>query len=152
MDPRARWVPDAAMLDPAERMSVGELRELQLARLRQTLQHAYANVGRYGRAFDAAGLRPQDCRELADLAKFPLTTKADLRDNLPYGMLAVPLSEVRRVPASSGTTGRPTVVCYTAEDLGTWATVMARSIRAAGGRPGDLLHNACGYRLFTGRL
>src|SRR6266702_3395837 len=92
MDPRARWVPDRATLDPAERMSVGELRELQLARLRETLEHAYANVGHYRRAFDAAGLLPRDCRELADLAKFPLTTKADLRDNLPYGMLAVPLS------------------------------------------------------------
>jgi phenylacetate-CoA ligase len=140
------------MLDPAERMSVSELRELQLARLRQTLQHAYANVGHYRRAFDAAGLLPQDCRELADLAKFPLTTKADLRGNLPYGMFAVPLSEVRRIHASSGTTGRPTVVGYTADDLGTWATVMARSIRAAGGRPGDLLHNAYGYGLFTGGL
>ena len=152
MDPRARWVPDAATLDPAERMSSSELRELQLARLRQTLQHAYANVGHYRRAFAAAGLLPQDCRELADLAKFPLTTKADLRDNLPYGMFAVPLSEVRRIHASSGTTGRPTVVGYTADDLGTWAAVMARSIRAAGGRPGDLLHNAYGYGLFTGGL
>jgi phenylacetate-CoA ligase len=140
------------MLDPAERMSISELRELQLARLRQTLQHAYANVGHYRRAFDAAGLLPQDCRELADLAKFPLTTKADLRGNLPYGMFAVPLSEVRRIHASSGTTGRPTVVGYTADDLSTWATVMARSIRAAGGRPGDLLHNAYGYGLFTGGL
>jgi phenylacetate-CoA ligase len=152
MNPRARWVPDPATLDPAERMSAGELRELQLARLRETLQHAYANVGHYRRAFDAAGVRPQDCRELADLAKFPLTTKADLRDNLPYGMFAVPLSEVRRVHASSGTTGRPTVAGYTAGDLATWAAVMARSIRAAGGRPGDLLHNAYGYGLFTGGL
>jgi phenylacetate-CoA ligase len=152
MDARARWVPDAALLDPAERMSAGELRELQLARLRQTLQHAYDNVGHYRRALDAAGLRPQDCRDLADLARFPLTTKADLRDNLPYGMFAVPMSEVRRIHASSGTTGRPTAVGYTAQDLGTWATVMARSIRAAGGRPGDLLHNAYGYGLFTGGL
>jgi phenylacetate-CoA ligase len=152
MDPRARWVPDPVTLDPAERMSVGELRELQLARLRETLARAYANVGHYRRAFDAAGLRPQDCRELADLAKFPLTTKADLRASLPYGMLAVPMGEVRRIHASSGTTGRPTVVGYTADDLGTWATVMARSIRAAGGRPGDVLHNAYGYGLFTGGL
>src|ERR1700745_1677524 len=113
MDPRARWVPEAGLLDPAERMSVGELPELQLTRLRQSLQHAYENVGHYRRAFDAAGLRPRDCRDLADLAKFPLTTKADLRDNLPYGMFAVPLTEVRRVHASSGTTGRPTVVGYT---------------------------------------
>jgi phenylacetate-CoA ligase len=152
MDPRARWIPDAGLLDPAERMSAGELRELQLARLRETLRHAYENVGHYRRAFDAAGLRPQDCRELADLAKFPLTTKADLRDNLPYGMFAVPMGEVRRIHASSGTTGRSTVVGYTAGDLATWAAVVARSLRAAGGRPGDLVHNAYGYGLFTGGL
>jgi phenylacetate-CoA ligase len=139
-------------VDPAEWMSLDELRRLQLARLRNLLRRAYEDVGHYRRAFDAAGLHPDDCRDLADLAKFPLTTKADLRENMPYGMLGVPLSEVRRLHASSGTTGRPTVVGYTADDLDTWASVVARSIRAAGGRPGDVIHNAYGYGLFTGGL
>jgi phenylacetate-CoA ligase len=139
-------------VDPAEWMSLDELRRLQLARLRNLLRRAYEDVGHYRRAFDAAGLHPDDCRDLADLAKFPLTTKADLRENMPYGMLGVPLAEVRRLHASSGTTGRPTVVGYTADDLDTWAGVMARSIRAAGGRPGDVIHNAYGYGLFTGGL
>ena len=139
-------------MDPAERMSPDELRALQLARLRDVLRHAYENVGHYRRAFDAAGVRPDDCADLADLAKFPLTTKADLRENMPYGMLGMPLTQVRRLHASSGTTGRPTVVGYTADDLDTWASVMARSIRAAGGRPGDVIHNAYGYGLFTGGL
>ena len=106
----------------------------------------------YRRAFDAAGVHPDDCRELADLAKFPTTSKADLRDNYPFGMFAVPQEQVRRIHASRGTTGRPTVVGYTERDLDTWATVMARSIRAAGGRPGDRLHIAYGYGLFTGGL
>jgi phenylacetate-CoA ligase len=144
--------PDAALLDPAERLSADELRELQLERLQWTLRHAYDNVPHYRQVFDAAGVHPDDCRELADLAKFPTTSKADLRDNYPFGMFAVPQEQVRRVHASSGTTGRPTVVGYTERDIDTWATVMARSIRAAGGRPGDRLHNAYGYGLFTGGL
>src|ERR687890_2838877 len=142
--------PDPALLDPAERMSVDELRALQLERLQWTLRHAYDNVPHYRRAFDAAGVHPDDCRELADLAKFPTTSKADLRENYPFGMFAVPTEQVRRIHASSGTTGRPTVVGYTERDLDTWATVMARSIRAAGGRPGDRVHVAYGYGLFTG--
>src|SRR5919107_693592 len=142
--------PDPSLLDPAERMSVDELRAVQLERLQWTLRHAYENVPHYRRAFDEAGVRPDDCRELADLARFPTTSKADLRDNYPFGMFAVPREQVRRVHASSGTTGKPTVVGYAADDLDAWATVMARSIRAAGGRPGDVLHNAYGYGLFTG--
>ena len=149
---RLGQAPDPALLDDAERMGVDELRALQLRRLQESLRHAYAHVPHYTRAFDAAGVHPDDCRSLADLARFPFTTKADLRDNYPFGMFAVPREQVRRVHASSGTTGRPTVVGYTAEDLGTWATVMARSIRAAGGRAGDVLHNAYGYGLFTGGL
>jgi phenylacetate-CoA ligase len=144
--------PDRTLLDPAERLSVDELRALQLDRLRWSLRHAYDDVPHYRRAFDAAGVHPDDCRELADLARFPTTSKADLRDNYPFGMFAVPQDQVRRVHASSGTTGRPTVVGYTERDIDTWATVMARSIRAAGGRPGDKLHNAYGYGLFTGGL
>jgi phenylacetate-CoA ligase len=144
--------PDAALLDPAERMSVDELRTVQIERLRWSLQHAYDHVPHYRRAFDAAGVHPDDCRDLADLALFPTTSKADLRENYPFGMFAVPREQVRRVHASSGTTGLPTVVGYTEGDLDTWATVMARSIRAAGGRPGDILHNAYGYGLFTGGL
>jgi phenylacetate-CoA ligase len=144
--------PDDALLDPAERMGIEELRALQLERLQWTLRHAYDNVPHYRAAFDAAGVHPDDCRELADLAKFPTTAKADLRDNYPFGMFAVPQDQVRRIHASSGTTGRPTVVGYTERDIDTWATVMARSIRAAGGRAGDRLHNAYGYGLFTGGL
>jgi phenylacetate-CoA ligase len=144
--------PDAALLDSAERMGLDELRALQLERLQWTLRHAYDNVPHYRAAFDAAGVQPEDCRELADLAKFPTTAKADLRDNYPFGMFAVPQDQVRRIHASSGTTGRPTVVGYTERDIDTWATVMARSIRAAGGRAGDRLHNAYGYGLFTGGL
>jgi phenylacetate-CoA ligase len=144
--------PDETLLDPAERLSVDELRALQLERLQWTLRHAYENVPHYRQAFDAAGVHPDDCREHADLARFPTTSKADLRDNYPFGMFAVPQDQVRRVHASSGTTGRPTVVGYTERDIDTWATVMARSIRAAGGRPGDKLHNAYGYGLFTGGL
>jgi phenylacetate-CoA ligase len=144
--------PGQDLLDHAERMSVEELRELQLRRLRWSLRHVYENVPHYRRAFDAAGVHPDDCRELADLAHFPTTTKSDLRDNYPFDMFAVPQQDVRRIHASSGTTGRPTVVGYTEKDLDTWATVMARSIRAAGGRPGDRLHNAYGYGLFTGGL
>ncbi|MBK3590452.1 phenylacetate--CoA ligase, partial [Streptomyces sp. MBT57] len=129
-----------------------DLEALQLERLRTTLRHAYENVPFYRAAFDGAGLRPEDCRTLADLSRFPFTAKADLRDNYPFGMFAVPERDVRRVHASSGTTGRPTVVGYTERDLDTWADVVARSIRAAGGRPGHKVHVAYGYGLFTGGL
>ncbi|MFB7298777.1 phenylacetate--CoA ligase PaaK [Streptomyces rubiginosohelvolus] len=141
-----------AMLDAAERLGRGELEALQLERLRSTLRHAYDNVPFYRDAFDRAGLKPEDCRTLADLARFPFTAKTDLRDNYPFGMFAVPEQEVRRIHASSGTTGRPTVVGYTERDLDTWADVVARSIRAAGGRPGHKVHVAYGYGLFTGGL
>jgi phenylacetate-CoA ligase len=151
-DPHLGEAPPRELLDEAERMSVDQLRELQLERLQWTLRHVYENVSHYRHAFDAAGVHPGDCRELADLARFPTTTKADLRENYPFGMFAVPEGDVRRVHASSGTTGRPTVVGYTEQDLDTWAAVVARSIRAAGGRPGDRLHNAYGYGLFTGGL
>jgi phenylacetate-CoA ligase len=139
-------------LEPIETVSQDELRALQLERLRWSLRHAYENVPHYRKAFDAAGIQPGDCRDLADLADFPFTTKADLRANYPFGMFAVPREQVVRIHASSGTTGRATVVGYTSQDLETWATVMARSIRAAGGRPGHILHNAYGYGLFTGGL
>ncbi|OKK03742.1 phenylacetate--CoA ligase [Streptomyces sp. CB03234] len=140
------------LLDSGERLGRAELQALQLERLRATLRHAYENVGFYRQAFDKAGLRPEDCRTLADLARFPFTAKPDLRDNYPFGMFAVEQSRVRRVHASSGTTGRPTVVGYTDRDLDTWADVVARSIRAAGGRPGHMVHVAYGYGLFTGGL
>src|SRR6266536_699843 len=139
-------------LEPVERASIDELRALQLERLRWSLRHAYDNVAHYRKAFAEAGVHPDDCRELADLARFPFTTKADLRGHYPYGMFAVPVEQVVRVHASSGTTGRPTVVGYTREDIHTWARLMARSIRASGGRPGDKVHVAYGYGLFTGGL
>ena len=144
--------PPPEFLDSGERLNRDALLDLQLQRLRWSLRHAYANVPHYRRAFESAGVTPDDCETLADLARFPLTTKADLRDNYPFGMFAVPRREVRRVHASSGTTGRPTVVGYTQDDLDTWANLMARSIRAAGGRPGDIVHVAYGYGLFTGGL
>jgi len=144
--------PQRGTLDPIERASVDELRALQLERLQWSLQHAYDHVAHYRRAFDAAGVHPQDCRSLADLSAYPFTTKADLREGYPFGMLAVPREQVSRIHASSGTTGRPTVVGYTADDVATWAALMARSIRAAGGRPGDRVHVAYGYGLFTGGL
>jgi phenylacetate-CoA ligase len=144
--------PPEDLLDPEERMSVDELRTLQLQRLQWTLHHAYDNVALYRRKFDTAGVHPDDCRELADLAKFPFTTKADLREGYPFGMFAVPREQVSRIHASSGTTGKPTVVGYTARDIESWATVMARSIRASGGRPGHRVHVAYGYGLFTGGL
>jgi phenylacetate-CoA ligase len=128
------------------------LEDLQLERLRTTLRSAYAHVPHYRHAFDEAGVTPDDLHELADLARFPFTAKADLRANYPFGMFAVPREEVVRVHASSGTTGKPTVVGYTRQDIATWAEVMARSIRAAGGRPGDVCHVAYGYGLFTGGL
>src|SRR5579884_446482 len=138
--------------DEGERLGAEELAALQLARLRSTLRHAYEHVEHYRRKFDAAAVKPEDCRALEDLARFPFTTKADLRETYPFGMFAVPMSQVRRIHASSGTTGRATVVGYTANDLAMWADVMARSIRAAGGRPGDKVHVSYGYGLFTGGL
>ena len=139
-------------LEPIERASQDELRALQLERLRWSLQHAYANVEHYRQAFDAKGIHPADLKSLADLAKFPFTVKADLRNNYPFGMFAVPRERVARIHASSGTTGKPTVVGYTLKDIDTWADLVARSIRAAGGRPGDMVHVAYGYGLFTGGL
>ncbi|MER7623242.1 phenylacetate--CoA ligase PaaK [Streptomyces sp. NPDC126503] len=140
------------LLDSGERLGRAELEALQRERLRATLRHAYENVDFYRRAFDAAGLGPDDCRSPADLARFPFTTKADLRENYPFGMFAVASERIRRVHASSGTTGRPTVVGYTDRDLDTWADVVARSLRAAGVRPGHKVHVAYGYGLFTGGL
>jgi phenylacetate-CoA ligase len=142
----------AFALEAIEQASVDELRSLQFKRLRQTLQHAYAHSPVYRRKFDAAGVHPDQCRSLADLRHFPFTTKADLRDAYPFGMLAVPREQCVRIHASSGTTGKPTVVGYTQKDIDTWSTVMARSIRAAGARPGDMVHVSYGYGLFTGGL
>ena len=139
-------------LEPIERASRDELQSLQLQRLRQTLDKAYAHVPHYRRAFDAAGVHPSDCKSLADLAKFPFTAKKDLRDHYPFGMFAVPREQVVRVQASSGTTGKPTVVGYTQKDIDTWADLVARSIRASGGRAGDIVQVAYGYGLFTGGL
>ncbi|MBC2900147.1 phenylacetate--CoA ligase PaaK [Streptomyces cupreus] len=140
------------LLDDGERLTRDQLRELQLDRLRATLRHAYDHVELYRKKFDEAGVTPDDCRALEDLARFPFTTKADLRDTYPFGMFAVPMDQVRRVHASSGTTGRPTVVGYTENDLSMWSDVVARSIRAAGGRPGHKVHISYGYGLFTGGL
>ena len=143
---------EKACLDPIEHASRDEISALQLARLKKTLQHVYDNVPHYRKKFNAAGVHPDDCRELKDLAKFPFTTKADLRENYPYGMFAVPREKVVRVHASTGTTGKPTVVGYTQNDIDMWAGVMARSIYAGGGRPGDIAHVGYGYGLFTGGL
>jgi phenylacetate-CoA ligase len=139
-------------LESIEKASTDELRTLQLKRLKATLHHAYANSSVYKTKFDAAGIHPDDCHDLSDLAKFPFTAKSDLRDNYPYGMFAVPQHQVVRIHASSGTTGKPTVVGYTANDIAMWATCVARSIRAAGARPGDKVHISYGYGLFTGGL
>ena len=144
--------PSRGELDPIEVASRDEIQALQLERLRRSIRHAYDNVELYRRRFDEAGVHPDDCRSLDDLASFPFTTKAELRDSYPFGMFAVPLDRVVRIHASSGTTGQPTVVGYTARDVETWADVVARSIRAAGGRPGDRVHVAYGYGLFTGGL
>lgn len=144
--------PQPGDLDPVETLPVEELRALQLERLQWSLRHAYDNVDHYRRAFDEAGVGPDDIVSLADLARLPFTTKATLRDNYPFGMFAVPREDVVRLHASSGTTGKPTVVGYTRDDLDMWADVVARSIRAAGGRRGMVLHNAYGYGLFTGGL
>jgi len=141
-----------AQLDSIETASVEELRELQLQRLKWSLKHAYDNVPFYKNSFDQHGIHPDDLNSLQDLAKFPFTVKNDLRDNYPFGMFAVPREQVVRVHASSGTTGNPTVVGYTQNDIDMWASLMARSIRAGGGRPGDICHIAFGYGLFTGGL
>ena len=139
-------------LEAIETASRDEVTAVQLQRLQRTLQHAYDNVAHYRNAFDANGVHPSDCKQLADLAKFPFTVKKDLRDNYPFGLFAVPREQVVRVHASSGTTGKPTVVGYTKNDISTWADLVARSIRAAGGRAGDIIHVAYGYGLFTGGL
>ena len=144
--------PSPEDLEPVERASVDELRALQLDRLRWSLRHAYDNVPQYRKMFDERQVHPDDLRELSDLAKFPSTDKAVLRANYPFDMFAVPREQISRLHASSGTTGRPTVVGYTRGDVRTWAQLMARSIRAAGGRPGDRVHVAYGYGLFTGGL
>ena len=144
--------PAPGELEPIETASRDEVAALQLDRLRWTLQHAYDNVPHYRAAFDAKGVHPSDLKTLADLAKFPFTTKKDLRDNYPFGLFAVPRTQVARVHASSGTTGKPTVVGYTKGDIDRWADLVARSIRAAGGRAGDIVHIAYGYGLFTGGL
>lgn len=144
--------PSPGDLEPIERASKDELQTLQLERLKSSLRHAYQNVPHYRASFDAAGVHPDDLKTLADLAKFPFTTKKDLRENYPFGMFAVPREKVVRVHASSGTTGKPTVVGYTQADIDTWASLVARSIRAAGGRAGDICHISYGYGLFTGGL
>src|SRR5471032_2893302 len=139
-------------MDDAERASRDEIMALQTKRLAWSLAHAYGNVAHYKKAFDAKGVHPSDFRQLSDLAKFPFTVKTDLRDNYPFNMFAVPREKLVRVHASSGTTGKPIVVGYTRADIDMWSEVMARSIRAAGGRTGMIMHNAYGYGLFTGGL
>ncbi len=143
---------DLAELEPIEKASQSELQQVQLDRLRWTVQHAYDNVAFYRQGFDNAGVSPNDITSLSDLAKLPFTTKQDLRDNYPFDMFAVPQDQIVRIHASSGTTGKPTVVGYTRNDIDAWSNVVARTIRAAGGRPGDMLHNSYGYGLFTGGL
>ena len=140
------------LLDPIEKASRDEIAALQIQRLKATLDNVYQNVPHYRQAFEAAGVHHNDFKVLADLAKFPFTTKKDLRANYPFGMFAVPQSQVVRIHASSGTTGKPTVVGYTANDINNWADLVARSIRAAGGRAGDMVHISYGYGLFTGGL
>jgi phenylacetate-CoA ligase len=145
-------IPAPGELEPIERASRDELQALQLERMKWSLRHAYENVAHYRAAFDAAGVHPDELRSLADLARFPFTDKSTLRDNYPFGLFAVPREKVARLHASSGTTGKATVVGYTLGDIDTWAGLVARSIRAAGGRPGDMVHVAYGYGLFTGGL
>ncbi len=144
--------PNKADLDPIEIASIDEIRALQLERLKWSLRHAYGNVPMYKQRFDEAGVHPDDLQQLSDLAKFPFTYKNDLRDNYPFGLFAVPREQIMRLHASSGTTGKPTVVGYTANDISNWADLVARSLRAAGLRKGDMVHNAYGYGLFTGGL
>jgi phenylacetate-CoA ligase len=148
----SRHAPQPGELDPIEHASRDELQALQLERLRWSLRHAYDKVAHYRQAFDEAGVHPDDLTSLADLARFPFTDKKTLRDHYPFGLFAVPRERIARVHASSGTTGKPTVVGYTQHDIDTWANLVARSIRAAGGRPGDMVHIAYGYGLFTGGL
>ena len=138
--------------DSLERASADELRHVQFERMRWSVRHAYEHVEHYRRSFDAQGVHPDDLRTIEDLGKFPFLTKQDFRTNYPFGLFAVPREQVMRIHASSGTTGKPTVVGYTANDIGMWAGLVARSIRAAGGRPGDVVHVAYGYGLFTGGL
>src|ERR1700691_4821236 len=145
-------IDDALTVDPILGLERREIEALQLERLRSTLQHAYANNPCYRRSFDAQGVHPDELRSLADLARFPFTTKADLRAAYPFGFFAVPMDRVARVHASSGTTGKPTVVGYTHKDIEIWSNLVARSIRAAGGRRGMRVHVAYGYGLFTGGL
>ncbi|PZO13908.1 MAG: phenylacetate--CoA ligase [Burkholderiales bacterium] len=140
------------LIEPIEQASRDEISALQLRRMKSTLRHAYDKVPHHRQAFDRNGVHPDDLRELKDLARFPFMTKKDLRDNYPFGLLAVPKNQLSRIHASSGTTGKPTVVGYTASDIDHWANLVARSIRAAGGRSGDTLHVAYGYGLFTGGL
>lgn len=144
--------PDRTTLDPIEIASRDEITALQLQRMQWSLKHAYENVPFYKASFDAAGVHPDDLKSLADLSKFPFTVKQDLRDNYPFGMFAVPREKLARIHASSGTTGKPTVVGYTAADVDMWATLVARSMRASGTKPGDMVHVAYGYGLFTGGL
>lgn len=144
--------PAPSLLEPIETASRDEISALQLKRLKWSLAHAYNNVTHYKQAFDAKGVHPDDLKQLSDLSKFPFTVKADLRNNYPFGLFAVPQNQISRLHASSGTTGKPTVVGYTKNDIKTWANVVARSIRASGGRAGDILHVAYGYGLFTGGL
>ncbi len=144
--------PDKRDLEPIETASRDEISALQLERLKWSLRHAYENVPMYRQRFDEAGVHPDDLKTLADLAKFPFTYKNDLRDNYPFGLFAVPREQIVRIHASSGTTGKPTVVGYTRRDIDTWANLMARSLRASGTRPGDIVHVAYGYGLFTGGL
>ncbi|GAB4286917.1 MAG: phenylacetate--CoA ligase [Roseovarius sp.] len=144
--------PEKSSLDPIEIASIDEIRALQLARLQWSLRHAYDNVAMYRQRFDAAGVHPDDLRTLGDLARFPFTTKQDLRDHYPFGLFAVPRERIVRLHASSGTTGKPTVVGYTKNDIDMWADLVARSMRASGTRPGDIVHVAYGYGLFTGGL
>ncbi|SFF55300.1 phenylacetate-CoA ligase [Duganella sp. CF458] len=145
-------IPAPSDLEPIERASRDELQALQLERLKWSLMHAYENVPHYRKAFDDKGVHPNDLKSLSDLGKFPFTDKKALRDNYPFGLFAVPREKVVRVHASSGTTGKPTVVGYTQRDVDMWADVVARSIRAAGGRAGDMVHISYGYGLFTGGL
>ncbi|UWR67667.1 phenylacetate--CoA ligase [Phaeobacter inhibens] len=144
--------PKKGELDPIEIASIDEIRSLQLDRLKWSLRHAYDNVAMYKQRFDEAGVHPDDLQQLSDLAKFPFTYKNDLRDNYPFGLFAAPREQIMRLHASSGTTGKPTVVGYTANDISNWADLVARSLRASGLRKGDMVHNAYGYGLFTGGL
>ncbi len=144
--------PARETLDPIEIASRDEIVALQLDRLKWSLRHAYENVPMYRKRFDEAGVHPDDLKSLSDLAKFPFTTKSDLRDNYPFGLFAVPQDQIIRLHASSGTTGKPTVVGYTKKDIDTWSDLVARSMRASGTRPGDKVHVAYGYGLFTGGL